>query len=460
MIIGDFAAARHLASRLEMGIDGALCKSRIGVDSEQIFNSMLPPSEHTVISPLLAKWEEMAVFYGAEIEIQREVRMRAQMDGDVLIAWWLEQIHKTDYPLLERMTMFWHSHFTSDIDKVTWPQFMLWQNQLLRQNALGNFSDMLHAIIRDPAMLMFLDNAQNLAKSPNENFARELLELFTLGAGNYSEQDVVSAARAFTGWRVNLKKGEFIFQNGYHDNGEKTFMGHTGNLNGDDIINILLQESRTAEYIAEKFWAEFINRDQPDATIIKSWAAAFRDSGYDIKTLLLAVISSEVFWQEKNRGVLIKSPVEFTIGLMRELGIQVGEYEYLSRANRQLGQDLFRPPDVKGWRGGAQWITNTRLIRRYDLTSKLLSEHVGDKQNMLMETATNPMMMKTDSTLSDSKQLAGLFRKLLDKIACAASENELAGWLLPFEPISSPSCEQSLESMVLTLLKDPTYQLR
>ncbi len=460
MIIKDFSQARHLASRLEMGIDAALCNSRIGFDSDIVFNDMLPPMSHIVVSPRLAGWNEMAVFYGAEIEIQREIRMQARMDSDLLTSWWLEQIHKTEYPLLERMTIFWHSHFTSDIDKVTWPQFMLWQNQLLRQHALGSFADMLYAITRDPAMLMFLDSAQNLAKSPNENFARELLELFTLGAGHYSEQDVVNAARAFTGWRVDLKKGEFLFQNGYHDNNEKTFMGRTGNFDGNDILNILLQESRTAEYIAEKFWAEFINHDQPDAAVIKSWAAEFRDSGYDIKTLLRTVISSEVFWREQNRGVLIKSPIEFTIGLMRELGIQVDEYEYLRRANQQLGQDLFRPPDVKGWRGGKQWITNTRLIRRYDLTSKLVSAHEGDKQNMLMETAINPMMMKTGDAVSDNRQLAGLFRKLLDKIACNAGERELVGWLLPLAPISAPSCKQSLESMVLTLLKDPTYQLR
>ena len=145
---------------------------------------------------------------------------------------------------------------------------------------------------------------------------------------------------------------------------------------------------------------------------------------------------------------------------MREMGIEVDEYEYILRANQQLGQDLFRPPDVKGWRGGKQWITNTRLIRRYDLTSKLVSEHAGDKQNMLMETAANPMMMKPSSAQTDNRELADLFRKLLDKLACTSSEKELANWLLPLAPISSPNCKQSLESMVLTLLKDPTYQLR
>ncbi|MGB1258021.1 MAG: DUF1800 family protein, partial [Thiolinea sp.] len=194
MIIRDFSSARHLSARLEIGIDDALCQSRIGENVEQIFDSMMPAADYKVELPVLASWNEMAAFYGAEIEVQREIRMQARMDGKLLTSWWLEQIHHTDHPLLERMTIFWHNHFTSDIDKVTWPQFMLRQNQLLRQHALGNFAEMLHGIIRDPAMLMFLDNSQNLAKSPNENFARELLELFTLGEGNYTESDIVNAA--------------------------------------------------------------------------------------------------------------------------------------------------------------------------------------------------------------------------------------------------------------------------
>lgn len=455
MIIRDFSSARHLSARLEIGIDDALCQSRIGENVEQILDSMMPAADYKVELPVMASWDEMAAFYGAEIEVQREIRMQARMDGKLLTSWWLEQIHHTDHPLLERMTMFWHNHFTSDIDKVTWPQFMLRQNQLLRQHALGNFAEMLHGIIRDPAMLMFLDNSQNLAKSPNENFARELLELFTLGEGNYTESDIVNAARAFTGWRVNLKEGEFIFQSGFHDDGEKSFMGRRANLNGDDIVNILLQEPRTAEYIAEKFWFEFINRDRPDPVFIKSWASAFRDSGYEIKALLRAVIHSQVFWDEQNRGGLIKSPVEFTVGLLRELNISLGDYEYLRKANQQLGQDLFRPPDVKGWRGGKDWITNTRLIRRYDLISKLLSEHTGDKRSMLMDTVVKPRMMQ-----SKGKRLGGVFRGLFDKLACAANEQEVTRWLLPLQPISQPNCEQSLEAMFLTLLKDPTYQLR
>ena len=420
---------------------------------------MLPPEKYHPETPAISSWAEMAVFYGGEIELQREVRMQARMDGVTLTSWWLEHIHNTDYPLLERMTLFWHNHFTSDIDKVTWPQFMLRQNQLLRKHALGNFANLLHAITRDPAMLMFLDNAQNLAKSPNENFARELLELFTLGEGHYSEADIVSAARAFTGWRVDLKKGEFLFQKGHHDEEDKEFMGRRANLDGADIINILLQEPRTAEYIAEKFWAEFINNKTPDPLIIQSWAQSFRDSGYEIKALLKAVTHSQAFWAEENRGALIKSPLEFTVGMLRELNITLSDYDYLRKANQQLGQDLFHPPDVKGWRGGTSWITNTRLIRRYDLISKLIAEHTGSKQNMLEEKIIKPRMMRPGGDISE-KQISGVFRKLLDKMACTANKDGIAEWLLPLAPIASPNCDQSLEAMFLTLLKDPTYQLR
>lgn len=460
MVIRDFSSARHLSSRLEMGIDDTLCKSRIGAEIEEIFTTMLPVEGYAVAPPVLADWGEMAAFYGAEVEVQREIRMQARTDANTLIAWWLEHIHRTDYPLLERMTLFWHNHFTSNIDKVNWPQFMLVQNQLLRKHALGNFADLLRDIIRDPAMLMFLDNAQNLAKSPNENFARELLELFTLGVGNYSEADVVNAARAFTGWRVDLKKGEFLFQAGFHDEGEKVFRGQRANLDGDDIVDLLLQEARTAEHIAERFWFEFVNRDTPDLQVIQSWAAEFRESGYEIKALLRAIILSEAFWDEQNRGALIKSPVEFTVGMMRELNISLNDYESLRKANRQLGQELLRPPDVKGWRGGNDWITNTRLIRRYDLISKLLAEHAGDTGSMLTETVLKSRMRKTEAGDEYAEQFGGVFRNLLYKVACFANEGEIIRWLLPLEPISLPNCEQPMETMLVTLLKDPTYQLR
>ncbi len=456
MLISDYAAARHLASRLEIGVDDDLSRQRVGQSVDAVFQSMLPPAGYMPPEPNLTPWEQVGIFYTSPIEMQRDIMDQARMDGDGLTAWWLEQLHKAPYPLLERMTLFWHNHFTSDIDKVTWPQFMYRQNQLLRKHALGNFAELLHEIAKDPAMLVFLDGSRNVAKSPNENFARELLELFTLGVGHYSEEDIINVARAFSGWGVNLPAGSFVFKEKQHDNDEKSFLGRKANLDGADILNILLQEPRTAEYIAEKFWAEFINHDTPDPIVIKVWGNAFRDSGYEVTALLKAIIHSQVFWEPRQRGTLIKSPVEFGIGLLRELKLSLTDYGALRIANQQLGQDLFRPPDVKGWRGGKDWINNTRLIRRYDLIPKLLAEHTGDIRNMLVESIIEPKL----AVGSKQSQARGLFKSVLERFSCHTNTMALANWLLPINPVAMPDCNQPMEKILQVLLKDPTYQLR
>ncbi|WP_298608789.1 DUF1800 domain-containing protein [uncultured Thiothrix sp.] len=457
MLIQDYAAARHLAARLELGINHNLCKQRIGQSVEQVVEALCPSTLPTLTNtPLISNWEDMSIFYTSSFEKKQVIDQLARREGTILSSWWLEQIHKTNAPLWERMTLFWHNHFTSSLQKVLWPQWMFKQHQLLRQYALGNFAELLHAIAKDPAMLSYLDGAKNIASSPNENFARELLELFTLGVGHYSEQDIINVARAFSGWNLDPIKAEFLFRTNHHDNTQKQFLGKVGNFNGTDIINIILDQQRTAEYIAEKFWKEFINYDQPDAAIIKDWASAFRDSGYEIKTLLLKVVTSSVFWEQAQRGSLIKSPIEFTLGLLRELQIPFTEYQALRIANLQLGQELFNPPDVKGWRGGKDWITNTRLIRRYDLIPKFLAEHSKDLQSLVNQFVTkNPSVGNSNST-----KLSALLNNLLPKSSCSNNSSALLNWLLPISPVAAPNCNLPIEKILITVLKDPTYQLR
>lgn len=374
MIIRDFAAARHLASRLEIGTRDTLIQARVGAALTQVFASMLPPADYVVGAPEITPWAEVAAFYDADITAQRAIRLQAQRDSEVLSTWWLQHIHQTQYPLLERMTLFWHSHFATNLDKVTWPQLMLRQNQLLRQHALGNFADLLRALLHDPALLMFLDGGQNTASDPDETLARALLADFTLGDGHYHTQDIAQAARAFTGWRVDLRKGEFAFQAAVHDAGKKSFMEQHGAFGGEDIITMLLAHERTAAFIAEKFWGAFINHDQPDPAVINDWAHTFRESGYDIKTLLRAVLHSAVFQSEQNHAALIKAPLELTLGLLRELDSPPVNYAYLNTVNTQLGQTVFKPP-ARGWRGGTRWINSQWLTRRYDVLSKLWGEH-------------------------------------------------------------------------------------
>src|SRR5450432_4935955 len=231
-------------------------------------------------------------------------------EGLDLRGWWVEEMLATPSPLTERMTLFWHNHFVSSQQKVKLAELMYRQNVTLRANALGNFGVLLHAIGRDPAMVIYLDSAQNRKGTPNENFAREVMELFTLGEGNYTEQDVKEAARAFTGWSLDRTSGQFVFRRFIHDDGVKTVLGRTGNLDGDQVLDILLAQPATAEFVTSKLWREFVSPD-PDPREVRRIAQLFRSSNYDIKVALRALLTCDAFWAPENRGTLVKSPVEF-----------------------------------------------------------------------------------------------------------------------------------------------------
>ncbi len=456
MIIKDYKSARHLSSRLEIGVNDAQTKSRVGLHVADVLKSMIPVEMERIPVPALTPWEDIASFHSLPLEMKHKVNRQARLEGRHLTSWWLKQICHTKQPLVERMTIFWHGHFTTDANKVVWPQFVYRQNQFLRKHALGNFADMLHGIVRDPAMLRYLDATGNTKTSINENFAREILELFTLGEGNYSEADIINVARAFTGLGIDFKEGGFKFRKNLHDNGMKKFLGRRGRFNSEDIINIILQEHRTAEHIAEKFWGEFINHNTPDPKVIKYWAKDFRDSGYEIKALLNQVVHSQAFWSEENRGLMFKSPVEFSIGMMRELNLDMENFKFIRKAHQQLGQDLLYPPDVKGWRGGKDWITNNRLIRRYDLIPKIIANHTGNAGDMLEENILSPMIRGNVET----HQLKGLFNRLIDKMSCSINSDGLVNWLLAEKPVLPPACDESLVNMFYVLLKDPAYQLK
>jgi uncharacterized protein (DUF1800 family) len=304
---------------------------------------------------------------GKPLQIARPV----QEQGRELRNWWVEEMLVTDQPLVERMAMFWHGHFTSSMLKVRYAPALFRQNALFRREALGNFATLLKAVARDPAMLIYLDGMRNVARQPNENFARELLELFTLGEGRYGEADIKAAARAFTGWTVNRETGQFIERPAQHDDGEKTFLGQTGHFGGDEIIAILLKHPRTAETIVEKMWREFVSL-QPDPAAIKKLAASFRQGGYEIKPLLRALLTSQAFRDPANRGSLIKSPVELIVGTVHVLGLPVQEKTQLVRMMQGLGQVPFDPPNVKGWPGGESWITTYTLLLRQQFLRRIV----------------------------------------------------------------------------------------
>jgi uncharacterized protein (DUF1800 family) len=299
-----------------------------------------------------------------------ELRRQQRENLEELQLWWLKRMIQHKRPLQEKMTLFWHSHFATSAEKVK-DSYLMWkQNDMLRRNALGNFRTLLVEISKDPAMLKYLDNATNRKQQPNENYARELMELFTMGEGNYTEEDVLEAARAFTGW--NLRDEQFAFIERNHDTGEKKFLGRTGNFDGTDIIDIILTRPATAEFMVKKFWRYFVY-DAPEDDVVKPLAELFRRGNYEVKPVIEMILRSRGFYSEKAIHTQIKSPVQLTVGSLRVLQINTPpQPRMLLLATRAMGQMLFFPPNVKGWDGGQTWISSTTLLHRYNFANAMI----------------------------------------------------------------------------------------
>ncbi len=275
---------------------------------------------------------------------------------------WLKEMFTTNRPLREKMSLFWHGHFACRVQNVSHQEKLL---QIIRENALGNFGDLLTAVSKSASMLAFLNNQQNKKQHANENFGREVMELFTMGRGNYTEKDVKEGSRAFTGWAFN-KEGDFVFRQNVHDAGQKTFLGKTGNFDGDDILKILLEHKATAHHITEKIY-RFVVNDTPDEQLIADLAEKFYHSNYHIGNLLETIFTADWFYDKKNIGARIKSPVELIVGMERKIPATFANDNALLLFQRTLGQVLFYPPNVAGWPGGKDWIDSSTLLYRMRL---------------------------------------------------------------------------------------------
>jgi len=286
-----------------------------------------------------------------------------------LQAWWIRRMIVTPRPLEEKMTLFWHGHFTSGAREVKNSTWMWEQNQFLRTHALGKFRDLLAGITRDPAMMRYLDAAGNRREQPNENYARELMELFTLGEGQYTEQDVKEAARALTGFRLGPDGAVFVPR--IHDDGEKTFLGRTGRFDADDILNILLEQPAAGRHLARKLLVFFVE-PEPQDELIEAVAEVLRRSSYDFRETMRVLLASEAFYSPRAMHALIKSPVELVVGTVRMLEARPADLYGMAFACQAMGQELFQPPNVKGWDGGTKWITTATLATRYNFAAGLL----------------------------------------------------------------------------------------
>jgi len=318
--------------------------------------AMLPEGESRRLQPVVNKF-----FFGLRsnaIETQR------------LATWFGERMLTTRRPLEEKLTLFWHGHFATGNGKVRDTRMMLRQNEMLRANAAGSFRDLLVGILTDPAMLVYLDNGENRKGHPNENFGRELLELFTMGVGNYTETDIREASRAFTGWTNDVL--EFRFDATTHDDGVKTFLGRTGAFNGEDIIDIILETPVTADYISAKLYRYFVRAEIDEATRA-ALGATFRDSGYEVRPLLRRIFLSRDFYSPASYATQIKSPVQLVVSTYRKLGLTtLPTIPDFNRLTARLGQTMFNPPNVAGWAGGRTWITPALLLERGNLFRDVL----------------------------------------------------------------------------------------
>ena len=335
---------------------------------EEIFNASSSFSPLTITTPEIDAAIN-AMKKPSKSKLKELIKKSNQKSLEYNITWFKRLISPNEL-LREKMTLFWANHFVCEDKNIVHIQQY---NNTLRKNALGDFGDFVKAISKEASMIKYLNNKQNRKAKPNENFARELLELFTIGNGNYSEKDIKEAARAFTGWNHTVK-GEFVFRKFQHDFDNKEFLGTAGNFDGDDIINVILKEKQCARFICTKIYKYFVN-DNPDIVHVEAMADVFYKD-YNIEELMRFVFLSDWFYDPKNIGTKIKSPIELLVGINKVVPVTFTNYKDFLRVQRLLGQVLLRPPNVAGWKGGKTWIDSNTLMIRLKLPSVLLNNAI------------------------------------------------------------------------------------
>lgn len=470
----SWADARHLLSRAAFGGTPKEIEALTGLTYGEVVKKMIGEMKTAPSSPV-PFWIDEAPVNQRELrqklqslpeeERKEMIRLIRRMQNErqwELKGWWIQEMCTTPTPLTEKMTLFWHNHFTSSLQKCRSTRLMHNQIQLYRKFAKGNFKSFVKAVTKDPAMAIYLDSQTNRKGKPNENFGRELMELFTLGEGHYTEADIKQAARAFTGYTINQAMGKFHFRPRLHDWGKKTFMGQEGYFEGDDIVDIIFQKEQVSLYITQKLWKEFIS-PTPNSEEVRRLAEIFRKNNYDVAPLLEALFTSPHFWDSKNRGTLIKSPVELIVGTVRLFGSPVKKNEILARACAQLGQNVLDPPNVKGWEGGGRWITTTTLLLRRQVlmnvvrgvqlkgNNKKFKKLKGKQKEKMMA----KMMMRKKMMAKKMMEQLGM-----DSIPENQRSEKLKNILLPIGPVLPSEGEMDLMELVEHYLLDIAYQLK
>jgi len=303
--------------------------------------------------------------------------------------WWFRRMLQTKAPLREKLVLFWHDHFASSLQKVKQPVLLVFQNDLFRRHATGSFKELVHEIVKDPAMMLYLDTQNSKKGKPNENFAREVMELFTMGEGNYSEGDIKEAARAFTGYQLNRANGNVLFNRRQADNGEKTIFGKTGRYDGDDVVNLIFEQNATSRLIPRKLWEYFVAENPPEEGV-DALAKSFKEADFKLEPLLREIFLSKAFYAEKVMHDQIKCPIQYLVQMLKELELKDLPQAYVLNAQQQLGQVLFAPPNVAGWDWGKAWINTNTLLSRYNVAGFITkgsqeSAAPSQKDDMMMD---------------------------------------------------------------------------
>jgi len=483
MVITSRLKNQHLLWRAGFGPTAENASSLDNISQKKLWQQILKSSSSTpekldvasnLFDGLIKGVQDVESMKELSKDDKRALRHQSAEDLKNLNLRWLDQMINSEAQLREKMSLFWHGHFACRVINIYFQQQLL---DVIRVNALSNFGDLLREVSKSASMLQFLNNQQNKKQHPNENFAREVMELFTMGRGNYTEDDVKEAARAFTGWGFNIQ-GEFVFRDRQHDDGTKTFLGKTGNFNGDDIIDILLEQKQTAVFITKKVYRFFVN-DKPDDVHVEWLSNRFYKNEYDIKKLMEDIFLSDWFYEEKNIGTQIKAPVVLLAGIRRILPLQLTDDAAQLLFQRALGQVLFYPPNVAGWPGGKNWIDSSTLMLRLRIPQIITANEAinikpkSDDDVMMGNMDDDKMVRRQNkefaakggSAVIDWDTVSKVFEsvpreELVQKISdtLLQTQSRLSNNILD-KYLDTSARDNYVKSVIINLMSTPEYQL-
>ena len=446
------------------------------VDYEKIPDPTPPPECAAPDPKLLAQRDaiQRASDPDTRRELQRQQTIVDNSDIADLRYWWIRRMALGPRPFQEKMTLFWHGHFATSYEKVRMPFFLWQQNEVFRQNATAKFNDLLIAVSEDPAMLRYLDGDNSNKNKPNENFAREVMELFTLGEGHYTEQDIQQSAKAYTGWGLDVDRLHYQYHRNNHNQEDKTFFGQTGNFSGEDILNMICANPQCAKFITAKIWRFFV-QDQPPEPIIQALATDFQKHGMDLRYLMRRIFTSKEFYAQDVIRSQIKSPLQWLVASVHQLQAPIPTQPMTLVMLSLLGQELFQPPNVKGWDGGIAWITTNSFLDRCNFAATLvegdrvsipglkgkmqgvLNSMAEDNQDGLLQIA--PADVKSLFSILDLSTPENFLAALQTRFLNAELQSNRLDSLRDFLKTRSPIEDSDIRKSIRLLMSTPEYQL-